>query len=550
MPSITIWNRLEPRCRVNDLSSGLEARVHDPLWLLARQWQVGEFEGRDAGSPVMATVQSTTAPLDRYSVAGQAPLLYDGSEPIEILVEREPARAANDLRQTVEAGQYFLRLLSAAQLPATISALYRAAYPLPIPPPAASDVAAVIPIIDGRVLDAAKLHADLVAANAALPASPAIPTAQQQTVLKVTRDWLQWYASLFAEPSGQNAGWSASRMEYAFTMATAGDKGSYVAQEYDGESIDWHTFDRTTVQLAGGTAQPFVKQQTVVATPVTFRGMPARRFWEMEDGGTNIGLLTAAAEDLGRLLLREFVLIYGNDWLQFPLVAPVGSQVLITSLSVADTFGIATAVPHYSKIDGAFGKWHMFSNSMDPLAPSILSTGGVQPVPLLLTPCAIAPMDSAAVEDVLLLRDELANLAWGIERTVLGASGQPLDRTIEWRRNAPPDPPPSGDPAPRYRLGSTVPDYWLPYLPVKLDPSGHLQLRRGRLPNAPTAPQGRILAEETTMFLEEVPREGVHLERRYRWARAADGSSFLWIGRRRSVGRGEGRSGLRFDFLE
>ena len=74
----------------------------------------------------------------------------------------------------------------------------------------------------------------------------------------------------------------------------------------------------------------------------------------MEDGGTNIGLLTSAAEDLGRLLLREFVLIYGNDWFQFPLVAPVGSQVLITSLSVADTFGIATAVPHYSKIDGAF----------------------------------------------------------------------------------------------------------------------------------------------------------------------------------------------------
>jgi hypothetical protein len=52
------------------------------------------------------------------------------------------------------------------------------------------------------------------------------------------------------------------------------------------------------------------------------------------------------------------------------------------------------------------------------------------------------------------------------------------------------------------------------------------------------------------MFLEEVPREGVHLERRYRAARGPDGSAYLWIGRRRSTGRGEGRSGLRFDFLE
>ena len=553
MPSITIWDRIEPRCRTNDPALALQARVHDPLWLLARQWQVGEFEARDAGSPVVASVQSSTAPLDRYSVAGQTPLAYDGAQPIETLIEREPARpaaAANDLRQAMEAGLYFLRLLAAARLPATIANLYQSAYPLTAPSPAASDVAALAPLINRRVIDGVKLHADLVAAGANLPASPNIPAAQQQAVLQITRDWLQWYTALFAEPSGQTAAWSADRLEYNFSMAAAGDKTSYVALEYDGGSIDWHTFDRTTMQLAAGTAQASAKQQTVVATPVTFPGMPARRFWEMEDAATNIGLLSAAAEDLGRLLLREFALIFGNDWFQFPLVSPVGSQVLITSLSVADTFGISTAIPHYSNVDGISGRWHMFSNSFDPLSPPVLSTGGVQPVPLLLTPGAIATVDSSAIEDVLLLRDELANVVWGIERTVIGASGQPLDRTLEWRKNLPPDPPPSGDPVPRYRLGSTVPDYWLPYMPVQLDFAGHLQLRRGRLPDASTGPQGRFLAEETNMFLEEVPREGVHLERRYRWARSVDGSSFLWIGRRRSTGRGEGRSGLRFDFLE
>jgi hypothetical protein len=52
------------------------------------------------------------------------------------------------------------------------------------------------------------------------------------------------------------------------------------------------------------------------------------------------------------------------------------------------------------------------------------------------------------------------------------------------------------------------------------------------------------------MFLEEIPREGVHLARRYRWARGPDGSGYLWIGRRRTTGRGEGRSGLRFDYLD
>ena len=553
MPSITIWDRIEIRCRANDPELALEARVHDPLWLLARQWQVGEFEARDAGSPVVATVQSSTARIDRFSVAGQTPLAYDGTQPMETLIEREAARpsaATNDLRQAIEAGLYFLRLLAAAQLPSTIAELYRTEYALTATSPATSDVAILAPIINGRVIDGAKLHADLVAAGANLPASPAIPQAQQAAVLTITRDWLEWYAALFAEPSGQTAGWSADRLEYKFSMAAAGDKTSYIALEYDGGSIDWHTFDRTTVQLAGGTAQPTVKQQTVLATPVTFKGGPARRFWEMEDAATNIGLLSAAAEDLGRLLLREFVLIFGNDWFQFPLVSPVGSQVLITSLSVADTFGISTAIPHYSNVDGASGPWHMFSNSFDPLSPPVLSTRNIQPVPLLLTPGAVTTLDSSGIEDVLLLRDELANLVWGIERTVIGASGQPLDRTLEWRKNLPPDPRPSGDPVPHYRLGSTVPDYWLPYMPVQLDFPGHLQLRRGRLPNATSGPQGRFLAELTAMFLEEVPREGVHLQRRYRWARSVDGSSFLWIGRRRSTGRGEGRSGLRFDFLE
>ncbi len=557
MPSITIWDRIEPRCRADDPTPGLEARVHDPLWLLARQWQVGEFEGRDAGSPVVANVQSSVAPLDRFSVAGQTAQTYDGVQPIETLVEREPARPSNgasDLRQAAEAGLYLLRLLGAAQLPSTIANAYLARYSLSVPASSASDVAAVAPVIAGRVIDGVKLHADLIAAGTSLPSAPAIPAPQQDAVLKVTREWLRWYGSLFTEPAftdpAAQAAWSADRMEYRFSMATAGDAGSYVAQEYDGGSIDWHTFDRTTVKLAPGTAQPTVAQQTVMATPVTFRGMPARRFWEMEDGGTNIGLLSAAAEDLGRLLMREFALIYGNDWFQFPLVAPVGSQSLVTALSVSDTFGITTAIPHYSAVDGRFGGWHMFSLSVDPLAPPVLTTAAIPPQPILLTPGAVAPVSSSAIEDVLLLRDELANLSWGIEQTVVGASGLPLDRTLEWRITAPVTPPPSGDPMLHYRLGSTVPDYWLPFMPVKIDPAGHLQLRRGRLPGPATGPQGRMLGEVTTMFLEEIPREGVHLVRRFRWARGADGSGYLWIGRQRTTGRGEGRSGLRFDYLE
>ena len=43
MPSITTWTRLEPICREDDVRAGLEARVHDPLWMLGRQWQMSEL---------------------------------------------------------------------------------------------------------------------------------------------------------------------------------------------------------------------------------------------------------------------------------------------------------------------------------------------------------------------------------------------------------------------------------------------------------------------------------------------------------------------------
>ena len=554
MPSITIWNRMEVRCRAPDLTPGLEARVHDPLWLLARQWQVGEFEGNDAGSPVTASAQCAIAVLDRYSVGNQAQQAFDYRQPLETVVEREtvrPADASLDLRQSAEAGLYFLRLLQAAQLPSSVAASYVARYALAVKPgPDAPDIAAAV---FGRVIDGVKLHQDLVAAGNQLPALPAIPAAQHDAVLHITRDWLSWYGSLFSEPVHAD-GWSVDRMEYSLAMGAAGDTGSYVAQEYDGDAVDWYTFDRSPSPLAGalptGTAPASALSQQFIVSPVTFRGMPARRFWELEDAGTNIAALSAAAEDLGRLLLRNFALVYGSDWFQFPLVASVGSQILISSLSIADTFGLSSAIKPYTSVDGAIGKWKMFQVTPDPLSPAALATAAGPPQPLLLTSSAVAPIDSATLEDVLLLRDELANMAWGIERTVVDASGQPMDRTLLWRTAAPPATPPSGAAIQQYRLGSTVPDYWLPFLPVVVSPGGPVQLRRGKLPTSAGGPMGRMLSyPDLTFFSEEVPREGVHLERRYRASRGLDGSTHLWIGRRRSTGTGEGRSGLRFDYL-
>src|SRR5262245_27251048 len=99
-PSVTSWTRLEPRCREADMRTTLAARISDPLWLLGRQWQMGEFQGEDVGTPVLARVRARSAmlsrcylgelPDDRPSTTG-AP--YDPRVmPLEVMVERQRFR--------------------------------------------------------------------------------------------------------------------------------------------------------------------------------------------------------------------------------------------------------------------------------------------------------------------------------------------------------------------------------------------------------------------------------------------------------------------------
>ena len=56
MPSITYWSRLEPSPRGTSIAESVAARVRDPLWMLTRQWQLGEFQGENAGSPMPANI--------------------------------------------------------------------------------------------------------------------------------------------------------------------------------------------------------------------------------------------------------------------------------------------------------------------------------------------------------------------------------------------------------------------------------------------------------------------------------------------------------------
>jgi hypothetical protein len=167
-------------------------------------------------------------------------------------------------------------------------------------------------------------------------------------------------------------------------------------------------------------------------------------------------------------------------------------------------------------------------------------------------------IEGGVLEDVLLMRDEMANLAWAIERSTESPVEQAVQRIEADAASAPP--PASVDASLRYVLSSTVPANWIPLLPVQLAGEGGKivqRLRRGAVlqPDGSMKihpAQGTVLNAGTQLLLydEEVPREGAHVTRGRRMARWTDGSTWMWTSFRRQVGRGEGSSGLRFDQAE
>jgi hypothetical protein len=168
-----------------------------------------------------------------------------------------------------------------------------------------------------------------------------------------------------------------------------------------------------------------------------------------------------------------------------------------------------------------------------------------------LPPVATQVLTGAPVEEVLLLRDEMANLAWGVERRYAGEAGGSIEPIEELARSAVAPSPPGPDAALRYILGTTVPPYWFPLVGVLGGDGLTLQLQQMANRDSSVAPRGRFLALGGPPLPDaEVPREGARLLRDEALTRWTNGATFAWSRRVRRVGRGEGSSGLRFDAAE
>lgn len=572
------WTRLEPQSVSGDPRPGLEARVHDPLWLLCRQWQLGELEGEDAGSPVGVELATTSRLLTRWqagdwqqsadqAVAPVRPLAP--GEPLEPVVEDEPV-AVLGLRQRVEAGMIFVDAIRDAGFDSLADASVAQTGVLAESgtDPYDTSWAELTLLTAGRSVDGRRLAAALEAsasAPAGLPDWLLPPTAaDRDAVAELAVEWLTWYRELEpgADPGADPGGhaWVGRRLEYEFSVAgriagvpavgaavpEGGVEVVLRAPEFVGGRLDWYHLDvdRSPGIADFSTPDDSVDSQvqTRYATPLRYAGMPSDRLWEFEDSAVNLGGLESEPHDLARLLLVEYAVSYGNDWLVVPVEVPTGSLTTIGWLTYTNTFGERFLVERPRARRPNDG-WRMFT------VAAVNDVGDDLPA-LLIPPAVVGHDDGPAIEEVLFLRDETANLAWAVERTVSAPSGDVRARSDEGTQPPPPIP---GDTNAEldYRLQLGVPEQWIPHLPQTTGFRA-IELVQGRMRRADGSlvpPVGVLLNEPGASPIadEEIPREGLRVRRVPVLARTLDGSYRRWTSRRVGAGRGEGSSGLAFD---
>lgn len=71
-----------------NIADALAARLKDPLWLLARQWQTGEFEAENGGRATVLSIVARELPIDTVD-RGNAPEAMSPDTPLDFVVERE-----------------------------------------------------------------------------------------------------------------------------------------------------------------------------------------------------------------------------------------------------------------------------------------------------------------------------------------------------------------------------------------------------------------------------------------------------------------------------
>ena len=596
-PTLPVFNRLEGRPRTHDFDRALRAEVRDALWMLTRQWQLGEFMGDDAGTPVSSKLYVARTMLNKYRPDQHAAVPFDDSLPLETKVEqRRIPFAAGDVEISLDLrlvmGRQWVRLLDKHGFNSALKDAYITHFSVHDPDP--TDRADVYycatpqswrkhAATAHRHVDGRKLYEDIMEDEGRHVITVGADPGIKSDLIALGKRFMQWFDKLYTQPQDPNSdAWLPAKLEYQFACAAPVDSGDkvFAADAYYQGHLDWYNFsiDTSTTDLGEVTTTSVDRTPIIrsfIPTPVQFDGMPNTRWWAFEEGPTNFGDITPDTTDLNKLLLMEFGLVGANDWYLAPLTLPAGSIADIRGMSVRNVFGenfwiTATG----AGLDDSPTRWTMYS--LDIIGTERRSAD----LSLIIVPAVPKVQKGKPIEAVDLVRDEVANMVWGIEQRVPAPGGvsvpgleaardtvRLLQQIIADSAGPLPEPHPAAA-ALRYKVMSNVPENWIPFIAThEEDSNRQTRLQRGAMPRVLEGdPEGVQRIKPRTNLLrqgldqevkqsyfideEEVLRAGITLTQSYQRTRWYNGQVYTWLGVRKRAGRGEAASELRFDYLQ
>lgn len=553
--SITAYNRLESSPRTVDFDRSLRSEVRDPLWMLTRQWQFGEFQGEDAATAVTTQVLGEHTAMSSVNFPGNSSFPFDETTPLEMTVESE--KLLSDLFLAVQMARYFIKLMKSASLEIHLDR-FLAKYPLQyVPDKNDFEGIQLLNAVEGKIFDGFLLMKDIN------------PPSGTGTLF---REWLiqeglpvdgfilladsfkNWFTRNYNQPL-PNAGsaWLPPNLEYQFAVGTAQQEKTLVAEGYAQGHLDWYSFDLNLPSRSPDTPDVNVTVENLVSfipSLASFKGMPNPRFWMMEDSQTDFGKIDTSPTGLLHLLFAEFGLTCSNDWFNLPYPLSINNLCEIKGIVVTDVFGENIFIhPANRATETNWQRWAMFHHAVLNDDDSFINKNK-----FYLAPTLTKSLEGSPLEQINFLRDEMANLVWAIENTVPSHAGKGVSGNEMALREVPlVDFTPVGNAPIRYVLGTTVPDNWIPFIPVHMEGSDtEIRLQRATMPGAKGA-LGIMLKEKAAPYYiteEEIPRSGVIVKRSFQRTRWLNGKTYLWIGRRKEAGKGEGWSNLEFDQVE